>query len=592
MDDRELPHGRSPRRNLARLGEGTLGSLGGLVESRLFAYGTVLLLQAKVLWGIWDQRDLTPGDTATYFADASRWAGELALSPDYHPLYQSAWGSMQWALEGAYELTIVHRVLIVLAVAPLVLAVMRRLLSPGIAWTLAVWWVVLPVNYDTLYEVHLFALLPTLGAVLVAARWPDLAGRSAVFAILLTAALLTRSENIVAALVWGAVWIGWELWQARRGRRWPLRRLAVAIALPVVVTGALLGLVAARADVYGDDRSVSQRFSDKHELNLCQVFASGATQRGDVLTDHPLLDCDPYMVRDFGEERPSLREALAANPAAMGEHFAWNARLFAPGLQVSLFNATWPDPPTPDFMSVETESLLALGGSALVLILLAVGGVLVWRQRRRWWEERIRDRAWAWLALISIAASAVAAALLTRPRPSYLFNLTVLVLAVLGVCAMAVVARWPGLSRLRAAVPGLALLLLAFVPNHYRDGYTNPQIGPGQELKRSVDRLDPFRDELSGRENGLLAAYPEDAACSYVGRDDPCTAIVWTPPAQQTLRQELARGEIDYVYAGDQVLAKRPWREGVERLEAAGWERLAPTAPGEGDWALLRRPAD
>ena len=33
-----------------------------------------------------------------------------------------------------------------------------------LAWLLAAWWAVLPVNFDTLYEVHLFALLPVLAA--------------------------------------------------------------------------------------------------------------------------------------------------------------------------------------------------------------------------------------------------------------------------------------------------------------------------------------------------------------------------------------------------------------------------------------------
>src|SRR5271155_2983966 len=38
-----------------------------------FAYLTMFLLQMKVLWGIWDYRDLTPGDTTSYYCIAYFW---------------------------------------------------------------------------------------------------------------------------------------------------------------------------------------------------------------------------------------------------------------------------------------------------------------------------------------------------------------------------------------------------------------------------------------------------------------------------------------------------------------------------------------
>ena len=47
-----------------------------------------------------------------------------------------------------YTILILHRMLIVLALAVLVLALMRRLLPPGIAWMAAAWWVVLPIDFN------------------------------------------------------------------------------------------------------------------------------------------------------------------------------------------------------------------------------------------------------------------------------------------------------------------------------------------------------------------------------------------------------------------------------------------------------------
>lgn len=60
-----------------------------------------------------------------------------------------------------------QRFSIVIAVAMLFLAVMRRLLPHGVAWMLAAWLCTQRVNYDVLVEVHLFSFIPLLAAVLV-----------------------------------------------------------------------------------------------------------------------------------------------------------------------------------------------------------------------------------------------------------------------------------------------------------------------------------------------------------------------------------------------------------------------------------------
>src|SRR4051794_25851635 len=126
-----------------------------IAASAWFAYGSVFLIQAKVLWGIWHYRDLTNGDTAEYFADASRWAHSLQVNPLWSPLYKVVWGWTLWIVPDPYPSIVVQRILIALVATLLVLAVLRRFLSPGIAWGLAVWWAILPVNYDPLYELHL-----------------------------------------------------------------------------------------------------------------------------------------------------------------------------------------------------------------------------------------------------------------------------------------------------------------------------------------------------------------------------------------------------------------------------------------------------
>ena len=76
-----------------------VGRLDGVARSAWFAYGSILLIQAKVLWGIWEHRDLTGGDTTQYFIQASRWTHGFHLDPVWSPLYDFFWGSLRWFVD-------------------------------------------------------------------------------------------------------------------------------------------------------------------------------------------------------------------------------------------------------------------------------------------------------------------------------------------------------------------------------------------------------------------------------------------------------------------------------------------------------------
>jgi hypothetical protein len=570
--------------------------LTGIAGSAWFAYGSILAIQAKVLWGIWNYRDLTPGDAGFYFVMASRWADHLQVTPSYYPLYNVFWGSLKWFVDDPFAVTILHRVLIVLGTTVLLLALLRRLVSPGIAWLLALWWAVLPVNYDTLYEIHLFGALAGLAIALVALRWSGLAGRATVFGLLLASALLVRNEYIVAAGVFGAVWLGYEIWRWRRGIASPGRDLAAAVAIPLLAFAALYGLSSWRNAA---PDSVYSQLRFKHELALCQGYALGLEHSGDTRAANPLAQCDVYMQADFGERFPSLIQAIGDNPGAMADHFARNAALFPAGLEIGLFNAKFgsvSDASNPDYIPINRGSWLVLAGSIAIAIVICAGAVLIWTDRRRWWAESIHSRVWGWAVLGAMASAAVYAGLMTRPRPSYIFPLTILVMAALGMSLVAIASRL-GLPRtLRAVIPPLAIVALVLVPNHYRAGYANPQIGPGQPLKTATDRLEPYRSELEGPDHGLLAVYPATEACKYVGGSDPCNAVSWNYPVGETLGPELAGREqqsfnptqVDFVYADEGVFAADPMmRARLEALTRSGWRRLAPSSPS--DWMLLER---
>jgi hypothetical protein len=571
--------------------------LAGVAGSAWFAYASILAIQSKVLWGIWSHRDLSPGDTASYFVMASRWADHLQVDPAFYPLYHVLWGSLQWIVPDPFAVTILHRVLIALGTTALFLAVMRRLLTPGIAWALAVWWATLPIAYDVLYEIHLFGALAGLAIALVALRWSGLAGRATVFGLLLASALLVRNENVVAAVAFGAVWLGYEAWRLRKGAAPPWRTLAAAGAVPLLSVAVLLGLVSWRNS---SDKSVFSQLSRKHQVNICQVYAQSLWQSGDVRAENPHAQCDVYTLKDFGQRFPSLTEAIAENPGAMARHFARNAGLVPAGLEIDFFNAKFgsiSDASNPDYIPIHRGSWLVLAGSIAIVLVIATGAVLIWVDRRRWWNDWIRPRAWGWVALAAMGTSALYAALMTRPRPSYMFPLSILTFAALGMSLMVIASRVDLPRRARAIIPPLALAALILIPSHYRAGYSNPQIGPGERLQTAVSRLEPFRNRLEGRTHGLLAVYPATSACEYVGRDDPCLPVSWNYPIGETLGPELAGSHqnsfsptpIDFIYADEYVWTADPgMRARLQGLLGHGWRLVAPGST-DSSWMLLER---
>ncbi|MFL5906009.1 MAG: hypothetical protein ACJ75Z_00240 [Solirubrobacterales bacterium] len=491
----------------------------------------------------------------------------------------------------AYAVTILHRVLIAVAASLLVLAILRRLLSLWVAWVLAAWWAILPINYDTLYEVHLFALLPELAAVLIALSWSGLRMRAAVFGVLLGTAVLVRNEMIVATAVWAAAWTAYEVRERRREEGIAWRRIARAAAIPVLVVALLAGLVVASSPDAGSLRSLSE---SKHAYNVCQIYTFGYEQRHSDYTGSPWTDCEPLMRRDFGENRPTLTAALLANPGAIAEHFLWNVRLSPYAVQLLLFDRMSGDSShDPDYVPVRTGSVAGGIGLAVITVFLIGGAFLLWRDRRHWWEEWIGDRGWGWLALGALALTALTVMIWQRPRPSYLFSLEVLILAAIGMCAMAYADRWPRLQRLSAAPPLLAVVLIVAVPRHYVSGYETPQIGrPDRPVKAMVDRLQPFREQLRGDATHLLATY-SGAGCSYIGRADPCTAVDWDQVLNEqpgaTPKQILQASGADFIYLDALDLQNPAFAAVARAARETGWE-MAAGAQNEDRWELLERP--
>jgi hypothetical protein len=587
--------GETRARQGPRWGLTVIDRLSQVAASPQFAYGSILALEAKLLWGIWEHRDLPPSDTSGYFVYASNWADHRQPDLIWSPMYTSFYGSLQWLGLRPYDATILHRVLIVICVALLVLAVLRKLLTPGIAWALAVWFAVDSQNLDPTYEVHLFSAIPELAAVLVALTWSGLRMRATVFGILFATAVLQRNEVIVAVIVWGAIWLAYELRLRRHRLPAPSAgKLAAAVAVPVAI------VVAIAAYAYlSDPRSSAEwkaALDAKHEGNICQVYAFGYQQRHDDFTGSPWTGCQALMQRDFGTQYPSFLTAYRANPGAMTEHVLWNARLIPYGLQLMFFNRISSDEDhDPDFAGVRGYSHAALVGSIAITALLLAGATVLWRRRRRWWVSWIKPRAWGWAALGSLAVSGAVVVAVERPRPEYLYALEAMILAMIGMSVMVLAEGWRWTDRLRGVLPVAAVALIVLVPSHFGPDYvTSSHFLPGRPIKTIVDRLEPYRDRLRGQETKLLASGPFGGeVCRYVGGSDPCTGELLgkllAQPPRTSPEDWLDREGIDFIYVAEGDLAKPRARRLVGGVLRHGWHRVGPPAGSPRSWLLLGR---
>ena len=546
-----------------------------------FAYPAVLALQLKVVWGMWLYRDLTSGDTSSYFVTALRWTRTLRGGISWSPLYTAYYGAFVGTFGDPYAATILHRLAIVLVLAALVLALARQFLPPGIAWLVAAWWCCLPIGFDSLYEVHLFSAVPVLAAVF-AIRWkPGPAGRGIALAIFAAATILVRNELSLVTLLFGGACLLWEIRSWRRGEL--AARLFAAYGIPAAAAALSVAAFVSR----NSDLSVRDAMDAKHRLNVCQTFAFAYQQRHPEWTESPWIEYGPVMTRHFGTPQPTFFEALRRNPEAMGEHLWWNARLIPAGLQVLLFNVMAPGP-NPDFVPVP-ESALAWPLAGMALGTLLVGGLLAARERRTWWDSGLGDAAWSWIAIASVGAVGVVVMLTQRSRPSYQLALGVFLRILLALGAWTVVRRFRAewLDRVAMAA-GLVLILL--VPRYWKAETAS------RPLLVSLRRLEPFRGLLSRPGSGLAAVtYPFDL-CSYLALPEPCRAVPLGDFPREaegngTLERALGERNVTVVYADGTALSLPAVGQLVSDPWKRGWTTVASQREGEAPWFLLARAA-
>jgi hypothetical protein len=555
-----------------------------LVANPVFAYAAIIALQVRVIWRIWDYADLTPGDTSSYFLTAISWTHGLHDNIVWSPLYTDFVGTILALFHDVPTAMMAHRVLIILVTCVLFLAVMRSLLGPGLGLLASVWWAVLPANYRVEYEVHLFGLIPVLVAILVLVQLKSrVLGRGIAFAVLLGTSLLLRNELAIATAVLGIAIVATEVRELRRDGFTSayVRSRLRCYGIPLVVVALLFLGAYERSLIKGT--AAREAFRAKQTLNFCQVYAFSYRQEHPSFPEDPWTGCSGLIERTFGRQSITIAEAAKANPGAVAHYVAWNLSLLPAGLQVSLFGAT-SGGKDPGFAPVEEHRDYALVLSAVAVLLLVTGAVLLIR-RRRARGILLSERSLSAIVVLSgLALTTFYVALSERPRPDYLYGFVVCAVILLGVCA-SVVAERLGLGRFIAAV---ALLAWAFalIPSHY-----HPQARP---LHDAVERLKVVQHRLQQPGAALLASGYNYEICSYLADayNRSCTAPAWPDiqarlAAGASLEATLQDARIRVVYA-DPILENDPvLSRFLAAPRAAGWRYVSSGVAPDGKWGVL-----
>ncbi len=593
---------------------------GDLGRSSWVAYPAIALLQLKVLWGAWIYRDLTQGDTASYFQRALLWHQTGRIDLNWSPLYTAFYAWCYGITGDVYAATVLHRVLIVLAVTLLVLALFRRLASPGVAWLAAAWWAVVPFNFDV-FEVHVFAILPLVAAPLAVLLWPGPRGRGIALAIMAGASVLVRNEMAVVAALLTVLFVAWE-WRytARSGEGPPsgFRTLGLAYGVPLAVSGALILFFVARSVIPLSD--LRRAYRPKHTINMCQAYAFGYKQRHPEWTKNHWTECSELMQARFGEPYPTLGTMLRANPRAVLRHFAWNVRLLPAGTQLSLFSAMSAGA-TPDYGPVPVRPRKALLLSGLLAALIAAGLATFARARPLVGaaDDRGRETVLGWLSLVPAAAVVVFLIVPTqRPRPEYLYGLSLPIVAAAAWSAGTLLRRFRLFERLSFFTPVAMTCALFVAWRYYVPAAGAATVRPFLE---TVRRLEPFQRLISDPRTVFAAGPHSFSLRRYLVRVDPGSyaRAALRPQAEWMSEQGLAPQVIGPLELGDprddepiepflshhgvnlvylDEATCRAWRANpvhrqfLETLGTNRWRTLAGAWSEGGEWLLIGRDRD
>jgi len=284
---------------------------------------------------------------------------------------------------------------------------------------------------------------------------------------------------------------------------------------------------------------------------------------------------------------------LKRNPRATVEHFLWNWRLAPSGLQVLLFNCT-SGKINPDYAPVRIRRSVSVILSVLLLAVWGCGFIGLLRNWRYWWDNWFRARLMGWIGMLAVVSVTFSVITTQRPRPSYLFSLSVFLMAVTGMSLTILSHRWQWLNQSLKWAPLGVVGLVFLVPPYYSLNAAGPQ----QPLATAVRRLLPHEATIIRPGATVMLGDYAGELSGYVGRK-VCKVVDYGPLLGEwksgPLEEFLAAHKIEALYLNEwmiHILEQNRLNDARKFLKGEpvpGWELVdSGNAPAE-RWRLYKR---
>lgn len=470
---------------------GLFGRVGEFLLSSKFAFILLLVLQLKIMWAMWSFKDITGGDTLCYYHDACVGFNHMRYSFAWSPFYSFLGSLIVQPSRDPYYYCLAVRTLWVASAGALMLGIARQFLPRPLAWFVAAWWMSLPICFDSVYEIHLFACLPILaGWRLLLAKGENRAWRAAILAMMYLAGILVRNEQTLYASIFASTIAGFEVWNYWKARNkpslWPVVKPYLVAAL---ISFCVIGWFYARAVDHFP--ALTGIFRHKHTNNVGQIYTFTFKQRHPgVWQKDPWTEYGDLMTKTFGGPELTFFESLASNPPAIAEHCAYTASLIPAGLQLLLFSQVAGNQ-NPDYIEIPIRPFETTVLSALVLSILGAGLFCAFRLSdglKLWFAER----RWAITAMFCYVPVAFIVMVVQRPRASYVLAFGFEIMLLTGFCVWRMLRLAPpAMTAVRRLSPIAALALIALIPHYYVRQYED------RPLLDYVRFLQPYATQLA-----------------------------------------------------------------------------------------------
>lgn len=556
-----------------------------------FSYATIILLQLKVVWGMWQYQDLTPGDTSFYFKYAINWHSNFSINFVHHPLYIAFMGWFFTIGMNAYLIIILHRLVIIFAVSILVLAVMRILLPNGIAWIISAWWTILLINIQVLYEVHLFVVIFGGLALLVSSRGRNSVYRGATVSILLITSILVRNEYIIAFGIVSIICIIWEIYQIRQMQKFPIRRVLWSYIAPLIVAFVLIGFFLSTSVVKPPE--LWEKYEEKSALSFSQAIAHNYKLRNPTWVSNSWVNYSEVTMDKFGIPDVTFYQALKINPGEVFDYLFWNLRYPFIGLRSSLLNYS------EDFQQYIFPESGIVSGLVLPFFLVStvIAGISLLSQSHHRRQLHSLCETWfVWGVLLSNALVNMLVIIFNPNNPwqlgDYLHFLVLFTLALIGLSVWVLLSYLPRKLKIWKLLPILQIGILFIIPGYY---IKQSAIDQQHWLLPLYQRLMPFEIILNDPSTVFLTnSYYSHDICNYIGLGH-CTALdgsfLADQPADTLLDEYLNAYNVNLFYIDETLLDKLQNDHRAQTLlyypEAVGWKIIAFEDSSNARWVLL-----